>query len=209
MTMELGRDDTALVVVDMQNSYCREDGRMHKLGFPYERLKAAEPGCIKLVAAARQAGVPVIYTQYVYQKDFKDGGVIVDEIMPGLKDVGLCALGTWDAEILDTLTPEGDDAVIQKNRPSAFYATQLESILASMRVKNLVFCGVTTNMCVETTVRDACQRDFRCFVASDAVGEVEDDRSEVALMTMGFFFARVMTTDEILNSWKVELSNVA
>ncbi len=209
MTMELGTDKTALVVVDMQNSYCRDGGRMAKLGFPWERLQAAEPGCIKMVAAARKAGIPVIYTQYVYQEDFKDGGFIVDEIMPGLKDVGLCALGTWDAEILETLKPEPNDAVIQKNRPSAFYATQLESMLAAMKIRNLVFCGVTTNMCVETTVRDACQRDFRCFVVSDAVGEVEDDRSEVALMTMGFFFARVMTTGEVLDSWKVELENVA
>ena len=105
MTMELGRDKTALVVVDMQNSYCRSGGRMEKLGFPYERLAAAEPGCKRMVAAARQAGVPVIYTQYVYQSDFKDGGFIVNEIMPGLKDVGLCELGTWDAEIIESLTP--------------------------------------------------------------------------------------------------------
>ncbi len=209
MTMELGRDKTALVVVDMQNSYCRADGRMEKLGFPWERLAAAEPGCKTMVAAAREAGVPIIYTQFVYQPDFKDGGFIVNEIMPSLKDVGLCALGTWDAEIIDSLTPEPGDTVIQKNRPSAFYSTQLESVLAAMKVKSLVFCGVTTNMCVETTVRDACQRDYRCFVVSDAVGEVDDDRSEVALMTMGFFFARVLTTDEVLDSWKVELSNVA
>ncbi|MEQ8246223.1 MAG: isochorismatase family cysteine hydrolase [Alphaproteobacteria bacterium] len=209
MTMELGRDKTALIVVDMQNSYCRAGGRMEKLGFPYERLAAAEPGCKDMVAAARQAGVPVIYTQYVYQPDFKDGGFVVNEIMPSLKDVGLCALGTWDAEILETLKPQPGEMVIQKNRPSAFYSTQLESVLAAMKIKSLVFCGVTTNMCVETTVRDASQRDFRCFVVSDAVGEVEDDRAEVALMTMGFFFARVLTKQEVFDSWKVELSNVA
>ncbi|MDA0367430.1 MAG: cysteine hydrolase [Proteobacteria bacterium] len=209
MTMEFGRDKTALVVVDMQNSYCRAGGRIEKLGFPFERLAAAEPGCIRLVAAARKAGVPVIYTQYVYQPDYKDGGFIVNEIMPALKDVGLCALGSWDAEILETLAPGPNDAVIQKNRPSAFYSTQLESVLAAMKIKNLVFCGVTTNMCVETTVRDACQRDFRCFVVSDAVGEIDDDRAEVALMTMGFFFARVLTADEVFESWKVPLSNVA
>ena len=209
MTMELGRDKTALVVVDMQNSYCRSGGKIEKLGFPYERLAAAEPGCKRMVAASRQAGVPVIYTQYVYQSDFKDGGFIVNEIMPGLKDVGLCELGSWDAEIIDSLTPEPGDMVVQKNRPSAFYSTQLESVLAAMKIRSLVFCGVTTNMCVETTVRDASQRDFRCFVVSDAVGEVDDDRAEVALTTMGFFFGRVLTGDEVLESWKVELSNVA
>lgn len=204
----LVRKDAALLVVDMQNSFLEPQGAMAKLGFPYQRLREAIPGSLRLIAGARKAGVPVIFTQYVYQSDFKDGGVIVNEIMPGLKDVRLCAKGTWDADLAEGFKPYADETVIEKNCPSAFYSTQLDAILRAMQVENLVVCGVTANMCVETTVRDASQRDFRTYVVSDAIAEVEDDRYQISLKTMGNFFAQLMTVSEVLDSWKVELSNV-
>lgn len=207
--LRLVKDKAALLVVDMQNSYLEPEGALAKMGLDYLRLRAAAPGCQRLVAAARKAGIPVIHTQYVFQPDFKDGGLLTSEIMPELKDTALCAKGTWDAEFWDGLKPMPNEAVIEKNRCSAFYSTQLESFLRSMRIENLVVCGVTTSMCVESTVRDAAQRDFRCFLARDATGEVVQDRYDGALKTMGFLFAKVMTVNEILDSWKVELSNVA
>ncbi|MSO64657.1 MAG: cysteine hydrolase [Alphaproteobacteria bacterium] len=208
MAMTLDRKDCALIVVDMQNGFLEEKGSMARLGFPYQRLREAIPGCQRLIAAARKAGIPVFFTQYVYQSDFKDGGVLMDEIMPALKDVRLCAKGTWDADLAEGFKPYADETVIEKNRPSAFYSTQLDSILRAMRIENLVICGVTSNMCVETTVRDASQRDFRTFVAADAIAEVEEDRHRIALKTMGNFFGAALTVNEILDSWKVELQNV-
>ena len=207
--MDLGKKDTALLVIDMQNGFCTGDGSMAKLGFEWQRLAEPIPGCKRLLDAARKAKVPVMYTQYVYQPDFKDGGVVVEEIFPGLKDAGLCVEGTWDAEIIPELAPQENEAIVKKNRPSAFYSTVLESYLRAMKIRNLVICGVTTNICVETTARDASQRDYRTFVVSDAVGEVEQDRHDVALKSLGYLFARVMTVSEVLDSWDVELSNVA
>jgi ureidoacrylate peracid hydrolase len=207
--MELGKERTALIVVDMQNGFCTHEGSMAKLGFDVDRLMAAIPGCERLAAAAREAGVRVIYTQYVYQDGVADGGVVVDEIFPALRDVNLCVEGTWDAEIIESMKPQKGDFIVKKNRPSAFYSTSLESYLRSTKVENVVICGVTTNMCVETTARDASQRDYRTFVVSDATGEVEQDRYDVALKSLGFLFARVMTVNEVLDSWGVELSNVA
>ncbi len=199
----------ALIIVDMQNSYLEPEGAMAKVGLDWTRLRAAAPGCQRLLAAARKAGIPVIHTQYVFQPDFKDGGLLTREIMPELKEVGLCVKGSWDAEIWNGLKPLPNEAVIEKNRPSAFYSTQLESFLRAMQIENLVVCGITTSMCVESTVRDAAQRDFRTFVVRDATGEVVQDRYDGALKTMGFLFAKVMTVNEVLDSWKVELSNVA
>lgn len=207
--LRLVKDKAALLIIDMQNSYLEPTGAMAKLGLNWKGLAEAIPGCQRLLAAARKAGVPVIHTRYVFQPDFKDGGILTREIMPELKDVSLCAAGTWDAEIWDGLKPLPNEAVVEKNRPSAFYSTQLESFLRAMQIENLVVCGVTTNMCVECTVRDAAQRDFRTFVVRDAVGEVEQDRHEAGLKSMGFLFAKVMTVSEVLDSWKVELSNVA
>ncbi len=207
--MDLGKEGTALLVVDMQNGFCDSDGSMAKLGFDVDRLKEAIPGCERLVAAARDAGVPVFFTQYVYQADFADAGFVVNEIFPAIKDVDMCVDGTWDAEILDSLKPREKDIIIKKNRPSAFYSTMLDSKLRSMKIDNLVICGVTTNICVETTARDASQRDYRTFVVSDATAEVEQDRYEVALKSLGYLFARVMTVSEVFDSWNVELNNVA
>jgi len=206
--LHLVKDKAALLIVDMQNSYLEPTGAMAKVGLDWTRLRAAVPGCQRLLAGARKAGVPVIHTQYVFQPGFRDGGLLVREVMPELKDVGLCVKGTWDAAIWDGLKPLPNEPVVEKNRPSAFYSTQLESFLRAMQIENLVVCGVTTSMCVESTVRDAAQRDFRTFVVRDATGEVVQDRYDGALKTMGFLFARVMTVNEVLDAWKVELSNV-
>jgi len=209
MTIELPKENCALIVVDMQNGFLEPKGSMGQLGFDTEKLAAATPGVQRLVAGARKAKVPVFWTQYVYEPDFRDGGVQVDEIMPMLKDVNLCVKGTWDAEIHEDMAPEKGDVIIEKNRPSSFYATRLESYLRAQGIEHIVVCGVTTNICVETTVRDASQRSLRTFVVRDAVGEVDDFRHETSLKAMEYLFARVMSVNEVLDSWGVELSNAA
>ena len=73
--------------------------------------------------------------------------------------------------------------------------------MKGLKVENLVVCGVTTNCCVETTVRDASQRDYRTFVVADAVAEYEDDRHEVALKSMGMLFAPVITSKDVAAAW--------
>lgn len=204
--MELGKQDTALLIVDMQNGFCDANGSMAKLGFDYRRLAQPIEACKQLLDAARATDVRTMFTQYVYRADFSDGGVVVDEIFPGMKEVGLCVDGSWDAAIVDQLEPRDGEVIIKKNRPSAFYSTPLESYLRAMKIQNLVICGVTTNICVETTARDASQRDYRTFVVSDAVGEVEQDRHDAALKSLGYMFARVMTVAEVLESWGIEQS---
>jgi ureidoacrylate peracid hydrolase len=209
MTIKLAKENCALIVVDMQNGFLDPKGSMAQLGFASDKLAAASPGVQRLVAGARKADVPVFWTRYVYEPDFRDGGVQLEEIMPMLKDVNLCVNGTWDAEIHPDMKPEPGDIIIDKNRPSSFYATRLESYLRAQGIENVVVCGVTTNICVETTVRDAAQRDYRTFVVRDAVGEVDDFRGQTALKAMEYLFARVMNVNDVLDEWGVELSNAA
>jgi len=209
MVMALGRDRTALLVVDMQNGFLSPKGSIAHLGRDWARLAAATPGVARLLAGARAAQLPIFHTRYVYETDYRDGGIRVREQSPMLRDVGLCAAGTWDAEIAPEVAPLAGEVVIDKNRPSSFYATRLESYLRAQRILNLVVCGVTTNICVETTVRDASQRDYRTFVVRDAVGEVEAFRHDVALKAMEYLFARVMTVDEVLAAWGVPAKSAA
>lgn len=196
-----GPDRTALLVVDMQNGFCHPEGSFAKLGLDVSLCTAAIAGCQRLVDAARAARVPVIYTRYVYRADYRDGGVLVHELMPALASTGSLAAGTWDAELVDELPATTDDFVIDKNRYSAFYGTGLEPVLTSLGVDNLVICGVTTNMCVETTARDASQRDYRVFVVSDATGELEKARHDAALVTLGFGFGAVVDTGAVVDAW--------
>jgi ureidoacrylate peracid hydrolase len=199
----LTRERSALVVVDMQNGFLDDVGSMAQLGLPVGHLRdRALPGTRRLVAAARAAGVPVIWTRYVYMPDYRDGGLVPTVLLPAMKDVGALAHGSWDAEIVGELGPEPDDVVIDKSRPSAFYGTQLEPVLTSIDARNLVIAGVTTNICVETTARDAGQRDFHVHVVSDASAEWEDAKHEHALGTIGFMFGWVNTVDEVLDGWR-------
>ncbi len=207
--MLLKKDGTALIVVDMQNGFCHPEGSFAKLGLDVSLLQAAIGGCRRLLDAAHEHGVPRVFTRFVYRPDYRDGGVLIQELMPALKDVRSLEAGTWDGELVDELKPTADDFVIDKNRYSAFYGTGLEPILTSLRVDTVVLAGVTTNMCVETTARDAMQRDYRTFVVGDATGELDQQRHEFALSTLGFGFGRVVNVDDVLGAWAGEPVEVA
>jgi ureidoacrylate peracid hydrolase len=199
--MELRRAHTALVVVDMQNGFVHERGSVNAIGLPAARLQTVVEPCRQLVLAARAAAIPIVFTRYVYRPDFSDGGVMVEELIPDLKSGHCLVAGTWDADVIEELAPEPADLVIDKNRPSSFYATRLEPMLRGLGIEDLVVCGVTTNCCVETTVRDASQRDYHVFVVSDAVAEYEEDRHDVALKSMGMLFARLVQSEDVLAAW--------
>ncbi len=189
---------TALVVIDMQNAFCRDDGSTAKIGLDHTRLKAAIGPCAKLLAGARERGLPVIFTRYAYRPDYADGGILVRYLNPALGSADYLAAGSWDIEILSELTPLPGEHVIDKNRPSAFYAQEFEATLRALDVDSLVVCGVTTNCCVESTVRDASQRDYKVFVATDAVAELEEYRHHAGLAAMRFLFADLVIGAEIL-----------
>lgn len=201
--MSIPRTGTALMIIDMQNGFLDEKGSMAAIGMPHDALLPAIEGCRRLIDSARAADVPVIYTRYVYLPDYSDGGLLPNEMLPAMREVNALVKGTWDAEVIPDLAPLDGDIVIDKSRPSSFYGTQLEPVLTSLGVRNLVMAGVTTNVCVETTARDAGQRDYRVHVVSDASAEYEEARHDHALTTIGFIFGRVATVDEVLDSWRV------
>jgi len=201
MEMELKTARTALIVIDMQNAFCADDGSLAGAGLDISPLVEAVAPCRELLDSARQAGVPVIFTRYVYRADYADGGVAIRYLLPQLKDVDSLAAGTKDIEIIDLLEPVDGEFVIDKNRPSAFYATNIEPILNGLDVDSLVVCGVTTNICVESTVRDASQRDYKVFVVKDATGELEQLRYDGAIAGMAWMFAKIVEKEDVLAVW--------
>ena len=199
----IGTKQTALLVVDMQNAFCHPQGSLNQMGKDTAMCEAAVTPCRQLVDAAHKLELPVIYTRNVYRPDYSDRGIMPHEIRPALKNLRACVIGTWDAELVDELVPEERDYVFDKNRTSAFYNTGVETVLRNGNIRTLVVCGVTSSMCVESTVRDAGQRDYRTFVAADAIGELDRERHDAALVTMGYMFAHVVTVQDVLADWGI------
>lgn len=207
MTTPIQVERSALLVVDMQNGFCDPEGSAARAGFDIAMCRAAIEPCRRLIAGARTHGIPVIFTRLVYRADYRDGGVVTDSILPGLVEAQCCAAGTPDADLIPELVPQPEDFVIDKNRYSAFYGTPLASILTAQDIRNLVICGVTTNICVETTARDASQRDYRTVVVGDATGEIAPERHRWALETLGTRFGWVVGYEEVLKGWSESRSN--
>ncbi|HYW03644.1 MAG TPA: cysteine hydrolase [Gammaproteobacteria bacterium] len=196
--MDLTPGGSALLIIDMQNGFLHPQGSCASIGLPCDALRAAVPGCRQLLEAARRERMPVIFTRYMYRPDYSDGGVVIREFFPDLATSGALRAGSWDAEVVDELAPREGELVVDKNRPSAFYGTPLESYLNGLHADSLIVCGVTTNVCVETTVRDAMQRDLKVWVVGEATAEFDRDRHEAALHSMGWMFGQVVRLDAVL-----------
>jgi ureidoacrylate peracid hydrolase len=194
-------DRTALIVVDMQNAFCHPDGSFTRLGADMSMCTAAIEPCRHLVAAAHEADIPVVHVKFELRPDYSDGGVIFNEIMGNIRDEGCLIADSWDADFVEELDPGADDYILKKTRFSAFCGTQLELLLRGLGLENLVICGVTTNVCVESTVRDAAQLNYRVVVPRDAVGEVSADMHQAGLRVMEYGFAAISDTETVMTAW--------
>lgn len=186
------------MVIDMQNAFLDPKGSCAKLGLDVDRLRAVVPGVKKLLSAARQARLPVFHTRYIWQPDYSDGGIVTEFILPALVEAGSLVAGSHDAEIYPEITPKDGEILVDKNRPSAFHGTNLDATLRERGIDGLIVCGLTTNVCVETTVRDAMQRDFRVWVVDGATAEFEATRQAHALESMAWMFASVVDLQHAL-----------
>lgn len=199
--VEIPRERIALLVIDLQNAFCHADGSLAQLGIDVAPLSAVVPNCVRLVEAARTARIPIIFSRMVYRRDYGDRGVMPHSIRPQLHGVQSCVIGTWDAALLDVVTVAAADYVLDKSQPSAFWGTALDSVLRGFDVRAIAVCGVTASMCVESTIRDAAHRNFLTFLATDATAEVDPRRYEGALLSMGYYFAHLRSTDELVSRW--------
>jgi nicotinamidase-related amidase len=187
---------TALLNVDMQNC------------FVYGSSIAAPDGLVieerinRLAAACRSAGILVIHTSIVMRSDGSNRGVL-DKFSPPVRG-GILDKGSESAALHSGLVIEAGDILLEKPRFGAFYGTDLELILRSRGIDTLIISGVATNVCCETTAREAAVRDFHVFFLSDGtatagMGEASaDELQRATCATLGFLFAQVLTVDEMI-----------
>jgi ureidoacrylate peracid hydrolase len=153
----------------------------------------------RLVDAFRKAGRPVVYIAQVLKPDYSDAQFPYWRlrITPGGNRAG-CVEGTWGAQIIDALKPQKGEHLVVKKGFGGFSNTPLDTILRNLGVSTCVVSGVTTCVCVSTTVRGGVEHNYRMILVGDAVAEVSRDTHEAELKTMARVFADVKTADEVV-----------
>jgi nicotinamidase-related amidase len=172
VTVDLER--AALVIIDMQRDFLEPGGFGEALGNDVSRLQAAVAPCRSVLAAARRRGLPVIHTREGHLPDLSDAPPLkVDRGAPELR-IGapgpmgrILIRGEPGHDIVPELYPVDGEVIIDKPGKGAFYATYLGDLLRERGITTLFVCGVTTEVCVNTTVREANDRGYRCIVLAD------------------------------------------
>lgn len=190
--IKLDIERTALIVVDMQNAFCKKEGLFDVLGALDEaKVKRVVEVDRRLINTSRRRGMKIIYLRMTYSQDLSDAGGT--ESPNYWKEKGLVAMrenpelkgrflikGTWDWEIIDELKSQPGDIVINKGRYSGFVNTGLDEILKKQRIKYLIFVGLVTNVCVESTLRDAYFHEYFPVLVSDACGNLGPEFTQQA-----------------------------
>jgi ureidoacrylate peracid hydrolase len=213
---EFDPSTTALIVVDMQNGYCSPGGYFSHLGVDLAPTQQVIPAVAELVRTVRDAGVQVIWLQNGWDAEQKEAGGpgSVNQLkgnslklmrkQPELYGT-LLTKGTWDYELVKELTPDASDIIVPKPRYSGFAGTQLDSILRSRRIQTLLVCGVATNVCVESTIRDAFFLEYYPVLIRDACYQAGPDFIQQAtIYNVEQFFGWSATVADVATACAVE-----
>ncbi len=191
--LEIDLERTALVVVDMQNSFVSKGGMFDLAGFDITGSAPVIDVNRRLLAASRRRGVKVVYLMMAFKPDLSDAG---DPSSPAYhKELALRMMrsrpelagkllvdDTWDAAIVETLAPQPGEQVIRKTRYDGFCATGLDSYLRAENIRYLLFTGVATNVCVESTARHAFFNEFWPILVEDAMNNSGPDFNRQATL---------------------------
>lgn len=198
-------DRTALVIVDMVNDFVHPEGKTAvRAGRKVEHAHKAIPQQQLLLAGARAAGAPVIHVQHTTLPDHaSDSGVWLDARSRATYSVvDICMDGTWGQEIVEELQPAPGETVVKKYRYSGFAGTNLALVLRSMGRESIVCCGVSTNVCVEATAREAFSLDYYVVIPEDACASWDMSLHTSALASAGHRYATVCSTADLLQTWE-------
>jgi nicotinamidase-related amidase len=208
--LSIDLDRTALIIIDMQRDFLEPGGFGSALGNDVTRLQAAVGPCLKVLAAWRRGGQLVIHTREGHRPDLSDAPPLkVERGDPALR-IGapgpmgrILIQGQPGHDIIPELYPIAGEPVIDKPGKGAFCRTDLEFMLRNRGIETLLVCGVTTEVCVNTTVREANDRGFRCIVLADCCASYFPEFHEMGLAMIkaqGGIFGWVSASTLLLNS---------
>jgi ureidoacrylate peracid hydrolase len=189
----------AVLVVDVQNDFCADQGVFGKTGNDLSMVQAMVPTLERLIEGARQAGVPVIFIQAIYDPVYLPP-VWYERNARLNFEVPRCLSGTWGADFYQ-VAPRPGETVVVKHRYSAFVGTELDLILRSRGIQTVIMTGVATNICVESTARDAFMRNYYVVLVDDCSATYRQDHHEGTLSNIALGFGVVTSSADVLRIW--------
>jgi nicotinamidase-related amidase len=183
---------SALIVIDVQNRVFEEQAPVANAYFQHRLHDLVLPNLQRLICAARETGVEVIYT--VIENLTRDGrDRSLDYKISGI----FVAKGSWQAKVVDAIAPADDDIVLPKTSSSLFNSTSCDYLLRNLGIEHLIVAGLLTDQCVDHTIRDAADRGYRAICVSDACATLTAERHESALSLFAGY-CRTLTTHDVI-----------
>ncbi|MEG3176147.1 pyrimidine utilization protein B [Sphingomonas sp. RB3P16] len=211
--LRLAPEQTAVIVIDMQNAYASDGGYVDLAGFDISGAAGTIGKIAQVLDTARAAGVQVIFLQNGWDAEYQEAGGPLSpnfhksnalKTMRARPELSgqLLARGGWDYALVDALTPQPGDLSLHKTRYSAFFNSQLDSVLRARGIRNLVFVGIATNVCVESTLRDGFHLEYFGVMLEDATHHLGPPTMQAAsVYNIEKFFGWVSTTADFCGSF--------
>ena len=187
-----------LVVVDMQNGFVSKGGSYDHLGMNIQEYQRIIPKVKELITFCRDRAIPIFYTEAVREASGIDLLTRFHRLLPLAREerlkVPITVRGTWDAQTIDEIKPAANDLLVIKRRDGAFQDTELRVWLQSEGINTLVFCGIDTSICVETSLREAFNIGYDVILVSDSTASGNNRHYETTLERVRDYYGLVLDT---------------